>query len=117
MNILENGTGRARVRLTWQRWGNDLHVHVAGGEHHIGAAALVGRQAGGEACAGVLRVPPHKEDELALEAAKQLHAATGANVCVTAGIHVAGITRQELEAVLANVEAGVASLARRLQAL
>lgn len=115
MDTLEIGTGRMRVCLTWQRWGKDLHVHIAGGRHHVGAVALVGWQPDGELYSGVLHLPPHKEGQLAGEAARSLHGALGGNICVTAGIHLDEITPAEVEGVLENVRAGVGLLARRLQ--
>ena len=98
MGQSEIGSGRTLVRLTWQRWGTDLHVHIGGGDVHIGAAALAGRA-----------------DRLALAAARRLHAATAANVCVTAGIHVDAITPAEISAVTRNVEAGIERLAGELR--
>jgi hypothetical protein len=115
VDTLEIGSGRTRVHLTWKRWGSDLHVHVGGGAQHIGAVALVGRQPDGETYASVLAVPPHKEDQLALDAAKTLHTTTGANVCVTAGIHLDAISDAEIARLLRNVEKGVAHLAGLLQ--
>ena len=115
MEQLEIGSGRTRVRLTWRRWGRDLHVHVGGGDEHVGAAALAGRAADGETYAETLCVPPHKEDRLALAAAKMLHAATGVNVCVSAGIHLAGITPAEIAEVTRNVESGIERLAGELR--
>lgn len=116
MKSLETGSGRTRIRLSWQRHGGDLYVHIGGGDDHIGAAALVGRHAGGEASGGVLCIRPHKEDRLVLDAARTLHAAFGAAVCVTAGIHLDDIRPEEIDAVLQNVEKGVALLAAKLQA-
>ena len=115
MNELEAGTGRTRVRLIWKRWGSDLHVHIAAGEHHVGAAALVGRQPDGETYEGGLCVPPHKEDQLVLDAARTLHAATAVNVCVTAGIHLDAITGAEISAVVRNVDEAVARIAGMLR--
>ena len=82
---------------------------------HIGAAALAGRADDGKPYAETLRIPPHKEDRLALAAARRLHAATAANVCVTAGIHVDAITPAEISAVTRNVEAGIERLAGELR--
>jgi hypothetical protein len=115
MSVLEVGTGRTRVHLTWRRWGQDLHVHVGGGDEHIGAAALVARRSDDDVYEGVLRVPPHREDELALKAARTLHAAAGTNVCVTAGVHVDGITGAEIEEVVRNIEVAIARLAGALR--
>ena len=114
MQHLETGTGRTLVRLSWRRWGTDLYVHIGGGEVHVGAAALAGRTAGGKPYAETLCVAPHKEDRLALAAAEKLHAATGVNVCVTAGIHVDKITPAEISEVMQNAAAAVACLEREL---
>jgi hypothetical protein len=115
MNMLETGSGRTRLRLAWQRWGSDLHVHIGGGQDHIGAAALVGRDPSGEAYARVLAVPPHKEGEPVLRAAQRLHAAIGGNVCVTGGVHLEKITRDEVARILRNTEEGIEQLVRMIQ--
>ena len=115
MSQLEVGTGRTRVRLTWRHRGKDLHVHIGGGEDHIGAVALAGRAVDGEAYARTLRIPPHKEGPLALAAARKLHAATGVRVCVTAGIHLDGITRAEIAEVARNARAGIQQLVGMLR--
>ena len=114
MSQLEVGTGRTRVRLTWRRHGKNLHVHIGGGGDHIGVVALAGRADDGEPYAQTLRIPPHKEDRLALAAAEKLHAATGVSVCVTAGIHLEGITRAEIAEITQNAEVGIQQLAGML---
>jgi hypothetical protein len=58
----------------------------------------------------VLCVPPHKEDQLALRAARKLHAALGVTVCVSAGIHVERVSSDEIATVLENVDQGIARL-------
>ena len=115
MNTFETGSGRTRLRFTWQHRGNDLHVHIGGGEDHLGTAALVGRQPDGEICESVVHLPPHKEDELALKTARRLHAATGVSICVTAGIHLEAISAEEIATVLRNVDAGTERLAHLLR--
>jgi len=91
-------------------------VHIGGGDAHVGAAALAGRTAGGKPYAETLCVAPHKEDRLALAAAEKLHAATGVNVCVTAGIHIDRITPTEISEVTRNADAALARLANELRA-
>ena len=115
MEQFETGVGRTLVRLSWRCWGTDLYVHIGGGDAHIGTAALAGRTNDGEPYAETLRIAPHKEDRLALAAARKLHAATGVNVCVTAGIHVDKITPAEISVVTRNVEAAVGHLAAELR--
>lgn len=114
--ILEIGSGRTCVRVVWRRWGSDLHVHIGGGAEHIGAAALVGVGPDGHRWEGVLRLPPHREDQLAREAAQALHAATGRTVCVTAGIHLERITPAEIRQIVQNVRTAAARLAATLRA-
>jgi hypothetical protein len=114
MNTLETGHGRTRLSFTWQRWGNGLHVHIAGGDHHIGAAALVGKTPSGDTCTGVLVVPPHKEDQMVLRAAHALHDAVGVTVCVTGGVHLDNITWDEISVVLRNADEGVRQLVELL---
>jgi hypothetical protein len=110
LDTLEVGTGRSRIRLDWRRWGQDLHVQISGGVHHIGAVALAGRGPDGRSYEHVLCIPPHKEDQLALRAAGKLHAALGVTVCVSAGVHVDRISPHEIVTVLENVEEGIARL-------
>jgi hypothetical protein len=112
MNMLETGSGRTRLRLAWQWWGSDLHVHIGGGQDHIGATALVGREPSGEAYARVLAVPTHKEGQMVLQAAERLHAALGGNVCVTGGVHLEKITRDEIALILQNAQEGIEGLVR-----
>lgn len=115
MNMLETGSGRTRLRLTWQRRGSDLHVHIGGGRDHIGAAALVGQDRSDEPYGRVLAVPPHKEDQIVLRAAQRLHGAIGGNVCVTGGVHLDDITRDEITLVLQDVEEGIEQLVRMIR--
>jgi hypothetical protein len=46
--------------------------------------------------------------------ARAIHEAVGVNVCVTAGIHLDGITREEIATVLRTVEEAVSLLIARL---
>ena len=110
MNEFEVGSGRTRLLFAWRRWGPDLHVHIAGGDHHIGAACLCGCQSDDQRYEGTLAVPPHREDSVVARAAAALHQAVGVNVCVTAGIHLDDITPDEIAAVLRTVDEGVARL-------
>ena len=107
MDCIEVGSGRTLVSLHWRRWGSDLVVHISGGRPHIGAVALVGSAAAGVVEEGVLCLSPHREDKLALQSGRQLQAALGGNVCVSAGIHLDQITRAEIAAIERSVELGV----------
>jgi hypothetical protein len=114
-HALDVGTGRTRLQFTWRWHGEDLHVHVTGGTDHVGAVALAGRQPDGQSFADSLRLPPHREAELAVRSAKALHDALGRVVCVTAGIHLDDITQEEIKDVLATVDEGIHKLVARLK--
>jgi hypothetical protein len=115
METFEIGTGRTRLTVAWQFWGPDLHVHIGGGDHHIGAVALVGTTPAGRVHREVARVPPHKEDRIVDAAAVALHKETGGNVCVTAGVHVDSISKEEIDSVLQTAQAGVDRLIHSLR--
>jgi hypothetical protein len=114
MPQLEIGSGRTLVRVNWCFRGADLCVHIGGGDDHVGAVALAGRAENGATCAESLCVAPHKESGIALAAARRLQAAVGANVCVTAGIHVDEITPAEISAVTRNAELAIENLLAEL---
>lgn len=109
------GTGRGQVSVTWRVWRHDLHVHLGGGDDHVGAVAICGRSREGEVHLNVSAVPPHKEGPVAEEAARRLHEALGCNVAVSAGIHYDEITKQEIVAVVENARVGVGQLIARLR--
>ena len=111
---LESGSGRTRIELSWEWCGDDLRVHIGGRGNHLGAVALVGRDPAGRVCSSVQRIPPHREDEIALRAAELLHGGTGRTTCVTAGIHLDKITPDEIEEVGRNALAAARLLAQRL---
>lgn len=95
--------GRIVLRLTCVRMGRDLNVSLAGGDReHIGAVALAqarpslsdpGRTS---SSVSVLAILGHKEDELARGIASGLAAALGVTVCVACGIHLDGLTPEEM---------------------
>jgi hypothetical protein len=110
------GDGREAVTLRLQRQGRDLVVTISGGAAHVGAVAVASPEGGtsGESCHEVCVVPGHKEGPLADRAAHRLAGITGRTVVVVAGIHQDRATPAEIEAIVTNVEEGVARLAERL---
>lgn len=115
MNKLTAGSGRAQLTFTWEHRGRDLSVHVGGGADHIGAVAMAGFGPDGRPFQGALCLPPHREDELALRAARTLRDALGSTVCVSAGVHLDDITREEIADVLRAADEGVRRLIERLR--
>lgn len=117
--VVRIGRGRLAVELCWHEQGRDVVVTITGGAAHVGAVAVVSPQGGtaGEACRDAIVVPGHKEGPLALRAAERMAAVTGKTVVAVAGIHQDGATRHEIDAIVANVAAGVERLARLWSAI
>ena len=111
MNAFQIGAGRTQVAFSWQTHGADLRVHIGGGADHIGAAALAAPTTSVQTAG----VPPHREEEIVREVADRLAEQLHVTVCVTAGIHVDQITRQEIQAIRAACAAGADRLIQLLR--
>jgi len=104
--VLTATRGRLTLRMTCVGLGRDWSVTLSGGDRaHLGAVALAqarpSLEAGGgtSATTSVLALLGHKEDDLARTLAAELAAKLDAVVCVGCGIHLDGITGEELAAV------------------
>jgi hypothetical protein len=109
------GSGRAQLTFTWEPHGQDWSIHIGGGAHHLGAVAMAGRGPDGRLFQGALCLPPHREDDLALRAARTLHNALGSTVCVSAGVHLDDISQEEIAEVLRVADEGVQRLISQLR--
>jgi hypothetical protein len=90
--------GRIALEVRVIRAGGDAQCLLCGGEAHIGAVALAWSDGGGWR-SRLLRLPGHREDEIALRMARTLAQSLGRAVCVGAGIHFDDITREEIAVV------------------
>jgi hypothetical protein len=102
--ILAKAAGRIEILLRIFPMGEDLAVLVSGGTRpHIGAAALglprqslrVPEKYG--ASVSVITVTDHRDDEAARYTAGRLAASLGVAVNAVCGIHVDGLTEEELQ--------------------
>ncbi len=114
--------GRVGVWLRAQRMGEDLSVSIGGGDRpHIGAVAVSqprpdrATTRGSGATTSLITVPHHREDELARRTAARLAAALGVTTCVACGVHVDGITRDEIRDVEELVDELTGALLQRLR--
>lgn len=108
------GTGRTEVRLEVVRHGRDRILIVGGGEAHVGAVAVhaaVGLNEAAGPVAELTVVPGHKEGPLADECAATLAAVAGGTWVAIVGIHQDEATAAEIQAIVANVRAGLARIA------
>ncbi len=112
--------GRIALRALTTPMGKDLCVVITGGDRpHLGAVALAQPRpslrdpARVSASTSVLTLLGHKEDLLARSVAERLASALNTNVVVCCGIHVDGITADELKAVEEAVDRFCESAAAR----
>ena len=119
LTLHTEGEGIA-LTLTAQSMGRDWNVTITGGEvPHLGAAALGApyRHPDGSigSSASVLVLPSHKEDSVVKKAAERLAKQLDCAVLVSGGIHVDGITPEQIGAVVALVGAAVERLAEQME--
>ena len=102
---LSKGKGRVKVDFRANYLGDDLVVFIYNENAHIGAVA-VGEYDHKEARASVSVITRlgHKDDAVAQKAAYLLSKATKKTTCVVAGIHLEGITKDEIDKILDNAE-------------
>ena len=111
---VEARRGRIHLRMTAQFMGQDLSVTLSGGDRpHIGAVALGAPHTSPSA----LSLPRHREGELAQRIAARLAAEFHVAVCVACGVHLEGISPEEIQDVLAMADALTHELSAHLEAL
>ena len=102
---LNFGRGKTQVNLEAQYVGADWCVHITGGKGHIGACAVGSVDSkSGRAFASLISIPGHKEGPWALKIAERFAKEIRRNCLVTVGIHLDGITQNEIESFRENVE-------------
>ena len=118
---IRTGGGRTGVYGAVYEVGPDLFVVIGGTGLHIGAATLAeplpGESIGLQAIVGHTEVPGrmHKEGELTDRTARHIAEATGRRTLAVSGIHLDRISKQEIEAIRANVDRLGGLLADRLR--
>ena len=97
------GTGRTRVtaQVLWQ--GSHVVVLLTGGEAHIGCVVLAEpKSEKAPISVSVINRAGHKDEVVAVPMARQIVDAIGCPVLVSAGIHLDGITEEEIEYFVEN---------------
>jgi len=115
--VVEKKIGRVGLRMEAVRMGEDYCLVVTGGDRpHLGAVALstprpsLADSRKISASTSVLTLVGHKEDDVAKKIAQQYAAKLNRQVVVACGVHLDGITREEL----AVMEEMLAELAEQL---
>jgi len=103
--LLREGTGRTTVSLSTHAMGEDLVVYVFNEQAHLGAIAVADYSpAEGRVSTSVITRLGHKDDVIASSAARKLCKHLKSPVCVIAGIHLDGITVDEISRIMQNCD-------------
>ena len=84
--------------LEAKKVGNDYLLTLTGGREHIGAVAIgIFDEKSQRASSSVVTMPGHREEQLALEGARQVSRATKKATVFIAGIHQDSINPEEIK--------------------
>ncbi|MCQ5376452.1 MAG: hypothetical protein NO516_00195 [Candidatus Methanomethylicia archaeon] len=96
--LSEYGKGRCKVWAEATRVGDDILLHIWGGEKpHLGSASLC---SSGEPTS--ISVPGHMDYVVSHEAAKRICSATGKRCLAIAGIHVDDASHEDIVELVEN---------------
>ena len=113
--LLSEGKGRTQVSLSTDFIGKDLIVCLFNGQGHLGAVAIADfSTTGHRASTSVITRLGHKDDSVAYNAAYKLCKRLKRPVCAIAGIHLDGITDEEIAQITRNCDVLVDELSRQL---
>lgn len=113
---IKKDIGRIQLLLKGESAGNDFFFVLSGGKEHIGAVALgIYDGESSRASASVISSPGHREDEIALRAARKISAVTQSTIVFMAGIHIDDITVDEIQEILKASESMIDELIESLR--
>lgn len=101
--------GKIEMTLEAKRIGDDYLLTLTGGREHVGAVG-VGHfdEKSRRASSSVLTMPGHREEQLALQGAKQVSRAMRKTTVFVAGIHQDNISPEEIKDVVSAAEEMIA---------
>jgi hypothetical protein len=97
--------GRIEITLDAKIIGDDYLLTLTGGDEHIGAVG-VGHfdEKSRRASSSVVTMPGHREEQLALQGAREVSSATRKTTVFVAGIHLDNINPEEIKDVVSAAE-------------
>ncbi len=101
--------GRIEIILEAKKIGNDCLLTLTGGREHVGAVGI-GHfdEKSQRASSSVVTMPGHREEQLALQGARQVSRATKNTTVFVAGIHQENIGPEEIKDVVSAAEEMIA---------
>lgn len=102
--------GRIEIILEAKKIGEDCLLTLTGGREHVGAVAIgLFDEKSQRASSSVITLPGHREEQLALQGARQVSRATKKTTVFVAGIHQDNINPEEIKDIVSAVEEMVES--------
>ncbi len=96
---LQAQEGRVHIRLRALFMGDDLCIIVDGGDKpHIGAVSLATGNT--KTTPKTLCIPKHKDDVISEGVSQCIRNTLGLTTCCICGVHIGGITKDEIDIVL-----------------
>jgi len=101
--------GRIEITLEAKRIGDDYLLTLTGGSEHVGAVSI-GHfdEKSRRASSSVITMPGHREEQLALQGARQVSGATKKTTVFIAGIHQDNISPEEIKEIVSAAEEMIA---------
>jgi hypothetical protein len=97
--------GRIEIILEAKKVGDDYLLTLTGGREHVGAVAIgLFDEKSQRASSSVITLPGHREEQLALQGARQVSRATRKTTVFVAGIHQDNISPEEITDVVSAAE-------------
>jgi hypothetical protein len=97
--------GRIEIILEAKKVGDDYLLTLTGGREHVGAVAVgLFDEKSQRASSSVITLPGHREEQLALQGARQVSRATRKTTVFVAGIHQDNISPEEITDVVSAAE-------------
>ncbi len=94
---IKRKVGRTEVILEAKKIGEDYLLTLTGGREHVGAVAIgLFDEKSQRTSSSVITMPGHREEQLALNGARQVSRATGKTSVFVAGIHQDNISPEEI---------------------
>jgi len=101
LQSITQNVGRAELVLNHKQVGGDHVITLTGGKEHVGAVAVgLFDEKSSRVSASVIRLPGHRDEDIALDSARRVSAVTKAATVFIVGIHLDNITKDEIDKII-----------------
>ena len=101
--------GRIEIILEAKKIGDDYLLTLTGGKEHVGAVSVgYFDEKSQRASSSVVTIPGHREEQLALQGARQVSRATKKTTVFIVGMHQDNISPEEIKDIVSTAEEMIA---------